>query len=292
MTSPGHTAFTGAGGITLAATRHGSAGAPVMLLHGGGQTRHAFDKSARRIAAAGFLALTVDQRGHGESGRARDGAYSFFEFAADAEAVARHLQAATGRKPIAIGASMGGLAALIAQGTGADKPFAGLVLVDITPDMNRDGVDAVQNFMRAKADQGFANVEEAGAAIAAYLPHRPKPKSLAGLAKNLRLGPDKRYYWHWDPVYMNGPRSIDALAMEAVGAAKAAAKVFDVPVLLVRGSNSELVGEEQLARFKAMAPEAEFADVRGARHMVAGDDNDAFSAVIVSFLARHFAPAR
>ena len=281
--------FEGRASIKLAATRHGASGPPVILLHGGGQTRYAFDKSARKVAAAGFTAFTVDQRGHGESEWAGEGGYTFFDFADDARLVADALARQHGVPPVCIGASLGGLAALIAQGKSGC--FRGLILVDIAPDMKQEGLDAIRGFMRDRALEGFASVEEAAAAIAAYLPHRPKPKSLAGLAKNLRLKPDGRYYWHWDPAFSFGPRGIYVEGTEAVTAAKASASSLNVPALLVRGAESELVGEEELKRFRAMAPEAEFADVSGARHMVAGDDNDAFSTAIISFLRKHFSPA-
>jgi hypothetical protein len=52
-------------------------------------------------------------------------------------------------------------------------------------------------FMSERVDVGFATLEEAADFISAYLPHRPRPKDLSGLAKNLRLHPDGRYRWHW-----------------------------------------------------------------------------------------------
>lgn len=39
----------------------------VVLLHGGGQTRHSWARTAGRVAAGGFVAITFDARGHGES---------------------------------------------------------------------------------------------------------------------------------------------------------------------------------------------------------------------------------
>ena len=41
---------------------------PVVLLHGGGQTRHAWGGTAAALAAHGHHAIAIDLRGHGDSG--------------------------------------------------------------------------------------------------------------------------------------------------------------------------------------------------------------------------------
>ena len=279
--------FLGAAGNRLVATEMGGDGLPVLLMHGGGQTRHAWAKTAHRLARAGFHSIALDQRGHGDSEWVQDGDYTFPQYGADAAAVAREILAERGAKPIAIGASLGGLAALLAQ-TAPDEPFQGIVLVDIVPRMDPRGVDKIQGFMRTHAEDGFASIEEAGDAVAAYLPHRPRPASLEGLKKNLRLHPDGRWRWHWDPRFLDGPRSVNTEWERHEAAMIEAARRLPVPTLLVRGGSSELVTEEAAAAFLALAPGAEFVDVAEARHMVAGDRNDAFAAAILRFLQDRF----
>jgi pimeloyl-ACP methyl ester carboxylesterase len=85
---------------------------------------------------------------------------------------------------------------------------------------------------------------------------------------------------------MDGSRSVahDRAALET--SMVDAAKKLKIPALLVRGSSSELVQEAHAKEFLELVPHAEFADVTGARHMVAGDRNDSFSAAILSFLGR------
>jgi pimeloyl-ACP methyl ester carboxylesterase len=140
----------------------GPGGRPVLLLHGGGQTRHSWARTARRLAQAGWHAVALDQRGHGDSAWVADGAYAFPDFAADAAAVARQIAQEQGERPAVIGASLGGIAALLALGEAGERPpFTGLVLVDIVPQMDPRGVDRVQGFMRERAVEGFAAVEEA-----------------------------------------------------------------------------------------------------------------------------------
>jgi pimeloyl-ACP methyl ester carboxylesterase len=274
--------------ITLAGDIYGEAGPLVLLLHGGGQTRHSWRKTAEALARAGYRALPFDQRGHGESSFAPDQRYSFFDYADDARALGHALQAQFNAPIAVVGGSLGGLAALLSTAPAKTNPFSSLVLVDVTPRMDPGGVAAVQGFMREKAREGFASIGEAAEAVAAYLPHRPKPRSHAGLARNLIQRADGRFYWHWDPAFLDGPYPIghDAARVEREGLAAASGLI--IPALLVRGAASELVRPEHAAEFLAAAPGAEFADVAEARHMVAGDSNAAFSIAVVDFLARRF----
>jgi pimeloyl-ACP methyl ester carboxylesterase len=287
--TPAAATFLGAAGNKLAADVYGEAGTPVLLLHGGGQTRHAWRKTAEAIARTGRIAYALDQRGHGDSDWIESGAYAFTDFAADLRVVADELMRRSGQRPIVIGASLGGIAALLAEGAAerdSARVFSALVLVDITPRVDQSGVSKIHGFMRAHSQEGFASISEAADAVAQYLPHRPRPPSHEGLKKNLRLSPDGRWRWHWDPRFMEGSRSVahqrEALETSLIDAAKK----LKIPALLVRGSSSELVQEAHAREFLELVPHAEFADVSGARHMVAGDRNDSFSAAILGFLGR------
>jgi pimeloyl-ACP methyl ester carboxylesterase len=273
-------------GLRLHGDVFGHSGRPVMLLHGGGQTRHSWRRTAEELAKAGFTAIPMDQRGHGDSDRAADQGYSFFNFARDGVVMAEKITAEFGAKPAIVGASLGGLSSLIGTGLQEQAACAALVLVDVTPRMDEAGIAAIQGFMKAKADEGFATVEDAADAIAAYLPHRPRPKSLEGLRKNLRLKADGRYYWHWDPAFLFGPTPIESDRRSVEAAALAAAKALAIPSLLVRGAGSELVRKEYADEYLALAKGSEFVDVVGARHMVAGDSNSPFTEAVREFLVR------
>jgi pimeloyl-ACP methyl ester carboxylesterase len=288
-----HKAITlkGASDNDLVGEVYGEQGPPVLLLHGGGQTRHAWRKTGDTIARMGWVAYAIDQRGHGDSEWVKDGAYNFPNFAEDAVALAdtiakRH----GGTRPVTVGASLGGMASMLAAGgvTEApnEPPFSAVVLVDITPRVDLDGVAKVQGFMREHAYEGFATIEEAAEAVAAYLPHRPRPKSNEGLKKNLRLHPDGRWRWHWDPRFLDGRRRVGPGGGEVEEMMVGAAKRIRVPTLLVRGASSELVQEQHAKDFLTLVPHATYVDVSGARHMVAGDKNDQFADAIKGFLSK------
>jgi len=286
--TPAAAMFKGAAGNTLAADVYGEEGPPVLLLHGGGQTRHAWRKTGDLIARMGRVAYAVDQRGHGDSEWVADGRYDFTDFAADARVLADTLAERSGVRPAAVGASLGGIAALLAEG-GPQRParghvFSALVLVDITPRVDLAGVAKVQGFMRANAKEGFGSIAEAADAVAAYLPHRPRPRSHEGLKKNLRLHADGRWRWHWDPRFLDGRRRIGAGADLNEPMLVEAARRIAIPTLLVRGASSELVQEQHAQDFLKLVPHAGYVDVGGARHMVAGDRNDQFANAIKNFL--------
>jgi pimeloyl-ACP methyl ester carboxylesterase len=256
-------------------------GQPIILLHGGGQTRHSWGRAALELAARGYYVAALDLRGHGDSDWAPDANYGIDAQVGDIRAVIGQMQ----RPPVLIGASMGGLISLTATGE-ASELIRALVLVDVTPQVDPGGRARIIGFMRERPD-GFASVEEAADAITAYLPHRPRPKDLSGLHRNLRLRADGRWYWHWDPRFF---ATFEPDHEAAVARYTAAARSVKVPTLLVRGSKSELVTAENVEHFRAAIPHAEFADVTDAAHMIAGDRNDVFNAVVVDFLARRVPP--
>ena len=278
--------FTGASDNALLGDVHGEGGRPVLLLHGGGQTRHAWRRTAGLIGAAGMQAFAVDQRGHGDSDWVGSLAYSIADYGRDAEALALALRDRTGLAPVLVGASLGGLAGLSALGSSGKAPFAALILVDVTPSLNLAGLARIEGFMAADLEAGFASLDEAAEAVARYLPGRPARISAEGLGRNLRRHADGRWRWHWDPAFITGPRSVMSGGEAVTQGLREAARRLGVPTLLVRGAQSDLVTEAELAEFRALAPQADFVDISGAGHMVAGDRNDAFTPAVLEFLAR------
>lgn len=257
-----------------------------LLSHGGGQTRHSWGNTAKALAVNGWTAITIDLRGHGDSAWIADGNYGLNAFAEDLKCVARQISEQFTASPVSIGASLGGLASLIASTEPSADLFKAIVLVDITPKMKPEGVDRILGFMSQDAQNGFASLEEASEAIARYLPNRKKPRSLSGLSKNLRLHDDGRYRWHWDPKFIEAKLQATEQQLWDTNEKRLqdAASALTTPTLLVRGQQSELVTEEEVADFMSLVPHAKFTDVSDAGHMIAGDKNDVFSAAVLAFL--------
>lgn len=235
------------------------------------------------LAEAGWRVWSVDHRGHGDSDWADPTEYGIERFGSDVRTIA----AAMPRPPVFIGASLGGIAALlgIAEADDQHAVASAVVLVDIAHRVETQGVQRIGSFMLDGQD-GFDSVESAAAAIAAYNPGRTTPRNLANLARNLREHADGRWRWHWDPAYMTHTFGPDRPEPDWDRIQRAVANLA-VPTLLVRGGGSDVLSPEGAADFLALAPHAEYADVGGAGHMVVGDRTDVFNDAILDFVERH-----
>lgn len=277
---------SGVDGVRIVADRYGDPAAPpVVFLHGGGQTRRSWGRAAAAVAAHGRQAVTVDLRGHGESDWSDEGDYRVTSFAGDVLAVLRDLPP----QPVLVGASLGGFTAMLVAGELSPESVRAVVLVDIVPDMDPSGATRIAEFMTDRLTSGFDSLDQVADSIQEYNPHRPRPSDLDGLKSNLRLR-EGRWYWHWDPKFIDGSSAQPPLEITDVDRMHAAIEAIlaaGTPMLLVRGQMSDLVTKERADEFLARFPAVEFADVGGAGHMVAGDRNDHFAEAVIEFLSRH-----
>lgn len=274
--------WPGADGLTIRGDTWGDPdGRVVILLHGGGQTRHAWKGAGETLGDAGYYAISLDARGHSDSDWSPTGDYAPEKNVEDLVSVVASLGA---EAPILVGASMGGSTSLIAIGE-ERLEAAALVLVDIAPRVEAEGTAKIAAFMNQNPN-GFDSLEEVAAAIANYQPQRTRPRNLDGLAKNVRLGSDGRYYWHWDPARLVRGWDMDTYRQQLHDAAEN----LNLPVLLVRGGLSDVLSEDGAQSFLKQNPHAEYVNVTGAAHMVAGDRNDIFSGAVVDFLHRTVPP--
>jgi epoxide hydrolase-like predicted phosphatase len=306
----------GAQGGLLALDAFGHAFNPtVVLLHGGGQTRHSWAKTAQQLAEQGFFALAVDMKGHGDSywdtrpDVPRRERYMSAAFAEDLDRLVDALRLPRRAGGFAlVGASLGGLAIL---GSRAAKQARAVVLVDVTPRLAHAGVTRIVSFMKKHAD--FATLEDAARAIQAYSPksgdasasasaianpnagasaNASAAQAQSGLHKNLRRTPEGRWRWHWDPAFLSDsqptPQDLELFEKHVMASARGMA----TPCLLVRGRQTDLVSEDAAKAFVAAMPDARYVDVADAAHMVVGDRNDVFAAETIRFLTPLLPPAR
>jgi pimeloyl-ACP methyl ester carboxylesterase len=270
--------WSGYAGVRIAGDSWGDPrGRLVLLQHGGGQTRHAWKGAGEKLAAAGYFAVSFDARGHGDSDWAPDGAYGQDVMVQDLQCV---VAALGNRRPVLVGASMGGGTSLVAVGEDRVDAVA-LVLVDIAPQIEMQGARNIIAFMSQKPE-GFESLQEVAAAIATYQPHRTRPKSLDGLAKNVRFGADGKFRWHWDPRFRIGKTDLEQRQKRLENCAA----TLTLPTLLVRGGLSDILSESGAQAFLKLCPQSEYVNVPGAAHMVAGDRNDIFGNAVIEFLSR------
>lgn len=293
MTTVAHHRVRTGDGINLAADyyRHDGDRPVVLLLHGGGQNRHAWSTSARRLHSREYSVVAYDTRGHGDSDWDPAGRYDVERLATDLIAVRDHFSADT--PAVVVGASLGGMTALGAHLLPSGTSWGAVVLVDVTPRLEFQGARRVVSFMAAHPD-GFGTLGEAAEVIAAYNPHRARPDNVDGLRKVLRQRVDGRWVWRWDPAFVHsnfdflrngateGTEQFDAISRLLIDGARR----VTAPTLLVRGLLSDVVSQATVDEFTQLVPHAETVDVSGTGHMIAGDDNDAFTAAVSEFLDR------
>ncbi len=249
----------------------------VILLHGGGQTRHAWGATTKKLSNSGFYTVAIDLRGHGDSDWSPNGDYAIENFRDDLISIIKQVD----RPASLVGASLGGMISLsLAGDENLCKHCNALIMVDIGINPNEDGSNEILNFMRSGCS-GFGSMEEASNAISEYLPYRQKPRDFAGLKKNLRLKHDGKYYWHWDPQF------IDAISKDKIAyrkKLKSYANFVRVPTLLIKGALSNVLTQNEVDDFLITIPHTEFVEIDKAAHMIAGDRNDIFANAVVRFL--------
>jgi pimeloyl-ACP methyl ester carboxylesterase len=284
LSSPPQTVvFRGVNDLALAADEwnRGAASASdrptILMLHGGGQNRHSWKNTGQVLADDGFHVVALDARGHGDSDRAPGAEYSVDILCEDV----LHVLDQIGRRVVLIGASMGGLTGMLVADKAGPQRVTKLVLVDVVPRFEKHGSARIRDFMFSGL-HGFASLEEAADAVAAYLPHRKRPRSLEGLKKNLRER-DGRWFWHWDPAFLTKPADDPFVRVERL---EQAAIALTIPILLIRGRLSDVVSVEGVNDFLDKVPGAEFVELADAGHTAAGDDNDAFTEAVVQFVKR------
>ncbi len=264
-------------GIELNVDAYGLASdAPVLMAHGFGQSRLAWTESAATLSSTGLYCLAADGRGHGLSSWNDTARYEMDQFVDDALSLVAQLD----RKPIWVGASMGGLIGMIAEAESANGLFEALVLADVTPRWETEGVGRILNFMRAHPD-GFASVDEARDAVLHYLPHRAERASSERLAKMLVTMPNARLRWHWDPRLLN---DVGERGEEYFARLNAAARKLTLPVLLISGGKSDVISETTINEFLKLVPHAQHEQIAHASHMVVGDDNHTFTHTVSTFI--------
>lgn len=260
----------------VASTTGSDDGCPVVLLHGAGQTRHAWDKAALELAAAGFRAVSVDLRGHGESGWAPDRNYDPAAYAGDVRALLRTL----GRPAFLVGNSLGAQAALLAAGESPGVEVAGVVVIDVASD-TPGGVGVLLRRLIDASAAGFPSLETAATAVESARPDTQRPLDRSRLLRSLRQGDDGRLHWHWDPATREAGPVVDAASCSA--RLSEAARNLRCPLLLIERPAANSPCDEALRRAVSGVGTVLTA---GSDPSLPGVGNEACVAALVEFLSR------
>ena len=233
---------------------------PALFLHGGGQTARTWDLCCLALRRR-LHCVALDQRGHGDSEWAYDFAYAPEHHAEDFAAL---LDALRIPRVVVIGMSMGCLNGLHFAARWPERVSA-FVAVDAGPWVQMEGGRRIAEFVR-DADNGV-DLEAFVAAAVRFNPRRDPRLLRQGLLHNLRALPDGRLTWKTDRR-----RAIDLAGIETrLTALRARLDQVRCPVLILRGSESDVFTDADAERFATALPDARWVRVEGAGHTIQGD---------------------
>lgn len=258
-------------GRTLSGLRWGSGPPRVVFLHGGAQNAHTWDTVI--LALRPVPALAIDLPGHGRSGWRQDRRYDPVASAAD---VASMVEAIAPDAELVVGMSLGGLTAF---SLAAQRPdlVRRLLVVDVTPGVNRDKAADVHAFI--EGPQTFANFGEIFDRTVEFNPTRTPESLRRGILHNAHREPDGSWQWNYD----RRPLSVEETLTP--GALWDDIARIEVPLLLVRGGDSPVVDDDDVAELGRRKPDARVVVVADAGHSVQGDRPRELAALIEAELA-------
>ncbi|MBK5286868.1 MAG: alpha/beta hydrolase [Acidimicrobiia bacterium] len=250
--------------------RWGAGDPELVLLHGGAQNAHTWDTVA---LALGRPVLALDLPGHGRSSWRDDKAYWPSE---NARAIAVAMAELAPSAHALVGMSLGGLTAL-AVAADAPELVSRLALVDVTPGVNREKASAVTAFI--SGPETFASFDEILERTVLFNPTRSESSLRRGILHNATERPDGTWSWRYDRFHL--PE--DAVIPD-FGGLWDAVDTVDVPFLLVRGADSPVVDDEDVAELRRRSPEVRVEVVPGAGHSVQGDQPLVLAELLETFV--------
>lgn len=271
----------------------------VVFLHGGGQNAHTWDTV---ILAMGIDALAVDLAGHGHSDRA-PGNQVMYEPIGMADDVTVAWRALAPNARAVVGMSMGGLVSIVLASRHAEL-VQHVAVVDVMPGVTQAKA-ATMGPARGAMPESFETLEEIVAGTVAADPKRSESSLRRGVIHNTKQLPNGRWVWRHDRL----PRDAEGFALNEDGTRREAGAPMElpgirdvdpndplypalwddvaairVPLLLVLGSRSGVVGEDDVEELRRRKPDAEVVTVDDAGHRVQGDKPVELACVLSSFL--------
>jgi len=246
-----------------------------VFLHGGAQNAHTWDTVA---LALNRPLVAIDLPGHGHSDGGRQGSLAVEDNAADVGTV---VQALAPNAKAVIGMSLGGVTT-IALTAAHPELVRSVVLVDITPGVNREKASTITAFINGP--ESFPDFDEILARTIEFNPTRTESSLRRGILHNAVQRDDGSWVWRYQRFRAFEPEA-GAAREPDFGALWDAVQGIKVPLMLVRGMLPQSVvddaDEEELLRRQ---PGARVEHVEEAGHSVQGDQPIALARLIDDFV--------
>jgi pimeloyl-ACP methyl ester carboxylesterase len=257
----------------------------LLLLHGFGNDAHIWDDFAPAVAPY-YRTLALDHRGHGDSAWDPERRYEHDTMVADVEAATAALEV---ERLVIVGHSLGGRIATLFAGRQPER-IAGLVLVDIGPELDPRGILRIRMEVESSQEPVFGSVEEYGRLLSLHYP-AAQPKALLRMAQHgLRQREDGRHVLKMDPAlrgagFAGSPEDAALRERQMSEAQWDALRRIACPTLVVRGAASDVFSAETAERMvdEALA-KGRLAIVPRAGHSVMTDNPEGFLEAVAAFV--------
>ncbi len=256
------TAVDVGGGQTISALVWGDGAPELVLVHGGAQNAHTWDTVALALDRP---LVALDLPGHGHSSHRDDHVYWPSD---NAIAIERAVRALAPDARAVVGMSLGGLTSIALTDRAPDLVRT-LVLVDVTPGVNREKSTAIAQFI--DGPEYFANFDEILQRTIQFNPTRTESSLRRGVLHNAIELPDGRWRWRYDLPRRGTGEGAQGSIMPGLDELWDAVARIKVPLTLVRGSMSPVVDDEDVAELQRRNPDARVIVVEGAGHSIQGD---------------------
>ncbi len=255
---------------------------PLLCLHGLTRNSRDFEDFANRYAGR-FRVIAVDFRGRGMSERdPQPGRYTPMTYAVD---VLQLLDELTIDRALFVGTSLGGLVTMLVAAIQPER-IAGTILNDVGPDLDQAGLDRLRSYVgKAKRFEDWAQAADYVAEINKGLPASNGPDDWVRAAKRICREESGAVILDYDMAIaeaFNRPRPDDAPEFDMWPLYR---RLGQVPLLIVRGENSDLLSRETAKAMLDAAPGAQLVTVPGVGHAPELTEPAAVAA-IDDFLAR------